>query len=521
MRTPTDAQRAFLSQNLSTGYFWTVLSIDPEGARLVQELAQGQRVYLDTNFVFRVLGIQGPHYIRPAQILLERTQAAGYETSVTPWTVEELKRRLRASREFLRRYPVPPSEYAALAADATSDDDFVTMYWRRVRDEPGLKVDDFLEYFEEVETHLTAMSVPTRSEGCDAVTKRHQDIHDEVVILERATHGGRERPLRTLQHDVKHRLLIEKRRGDANRTFATAGAWFLTYDSVLPRYDNIARSGSSELPFCVSAGSWFQVVEAFNPKSGELGQVLADLLASPYVRYRRTLSKEAAQAIVARTHLHADGTPELAARIFMNSAAVDEIDKAATPEEQVEKIDNALIAAAREVQEEARLAKEQAEEAKARAAVAEAAADERAREAERQQADAIERERALRDEAVRNEAARGDEALRNEIARADQRRADQDAQHQRDVDAANRRAARQGAIARRTRRRLRLGVSLVVGVVIFTVVGLAVGLDAAWTYVVGFGVLLSVLAGIDQFANRSDPVPDALDDVSNDAKSNV
>src|SRR5215210_9078849 len=24
MRTPTDAQRAFLSQNLSTGYFWTV-----------------------------------------------------------------------------------------------------------------------------------------------------------------------------------------------------------------------------------------------------------------------------------------------------------------------------------------------------------------------------------------------------------------------------------------------------------------------------------------------------------------
>ncbi len=128
MRTPTDAQRALLSQNLSTGYFWTVLSIDPEGARLVQELAQGQRVYLDTNFVFRVLGIRGPHYIRPAEILLERTQATGYETCVTPWTIEELRRRLRSSREFLRRYPVPPSEYAALAADATSDDDFVTMY---------------------------------------------------------------------------------------------------------------------------------------------------------------------------------------------------------------------------------------------------------------------------------------------------------------------------------------------------------------------------------------------------------
>jgi len=107
MRTPTDAQRAFLSQNLNTGYFWTVLSIDPEGARLVQDIAQGQRVYLDTNFLFRLLGIQGPRYIRPAEILLERTQSTGYETCVTPWTIEELQRRLKASRDFLKRVSSP------------------------------------------------------------------------------------------------------------------------------------------------------------------------------------------------------------------------------------------------------------------------------------------------------------------------------------------------------------------------------------------------------------------------------
>ena len=235
MRSPSDAQRAFLSLNLSTGYFWTVLSIDPEGARLVQRITQGQRVYLDTNFIFRLLGIQGPRYIRPAEILLDRTQGAGYETCVTPWTVDELRGRLRSSRDFLKQYPVPPSEYAALAAEATSDDDFVTFYWRRVREEPGLKVDDFLAYFDEVEEHLAARQIPVRAEGCTAVNQRHQDIADEVAILEGTTHGGRQRGLRTLQHDLKHRLLIEKRRGDANRSFATAGAWFLTHDSVLPR----------------------------------------------------------------------------------------------------------------------------------------------------------------------------------------------------------------------------------------------------------------------------------------------
>jgi hypothetical protein len=507
MRTPTDGQREFLSQNLSTGYFWTVLSIDPEGARLVQNIAQGQRVYLDTNFLFRLLGIQGPRYVRPAEILLERTQGAGYETCVTPWTVEELQRRLRASREFLKRYPVPPSGYAALAADATSDDDFVTMYWRRVRDEPGLKADDFLAYFDEVETHLAAMGIPIRSEGCEAVSKRHRDIAEEVVLLERVTHGGRQRALGTLQHDAKHRLLIEKRRGDGNRSFATAGAWFLTHDSVLPRYDNLARRGSSDLPFCVSAGSWFQVVEAFNTKSGDLGQTLADMLASPYVRYRRTLSKESAQAIAARTHLHTDGTPELAARVFMNSAALDEIEAAATPEEQAEKIDNALIAAAREIHEEANLAKEQADEARERARQAEAAAQKRAEEAERLKTEAIEREMALREEAVKREAARGEEALRNEVARAESARQEAASRHQSELSLAETRANRQAALARRTRRRLRLGIAFVLALGIFLMVGLAVGLAAAWTYVVAASVLLGIGAAVDQFSNRNDPVP--------------
>ena len=47
----------------------------------------------------------------------------------------------------------------------------------------------------------------------------------------------------------------------------------------------------------------------------------------------------------------------------MNSAVVEEIENTESPEEQTAQIDNALINAAREVQEEARLAKERADEA--------------------------------------------------------------------------------------------------------------------------------------------------------------
>lgn len=497
IRSPSDAQRAFLAQNLNTGYFWTVLSIDPDGANLVQEVVKGQRVYLDTNFLFRLLGIQGPGYVPVSEVLLKKTLEAGYEPVVTPWTRDELLHVLDYSKQFLKQHPIPPSDYAALAADATSDDDFVTLYWRRVRNDPGLSIDDFMAYFDEIDIHLKSKGIKISDEGCKAVGQREDEIADQVALLEGVTHSARPRSLRTLQHDVMHRLLIEKRRGDANRTFATAGAWFLTHDSVLPRYDNAARRESRDrLPFCVSAGSWLQVVEALSPKSGDLDQALADLLASPYVRYRRTLSKESAQAIVARTNVYAEGTPELAARVLMNSAAVDEIEKASSPADQEEKIDNALIAAAHEVQEEARRAKDLAESARAEAKASQSSADQQIRDAERQKEEAIERERALREDAVRNESARGERARDDDKARYEER-----------LSLAEREAQRQAAIAERTRRRLLLGGLAVAAVVVFLLIGLVAGLDVAWAYVLGAFAILGGVAAVDQLVGRRNPVP--------------
>jgi hypothetical protein len=505
IRRPTDIQRTFLAQNLSTGYFWTVLSIDPEGARLVQELVRGQRVYLDTNFVFRLLGIQGPRHIRPAELLLERTSEAGYELAVTPWTIDELQRRLKASRGYLRQNAVPPSEYASLAANAASDDDFVTFYWRRVKDDPGLSVDDFLAYYEQVEEHLKAHGIVVRDEGCTAVNQREYDIGAEVSLLERVLDYGRKKPLkdgqrpwratRTLEHDSKHRLLIEKRRGDGHRTFANANSWFLTYDSLMPRYDYHARRGDSSLPFCVTAGSWVQVVEAFKPKSDDLAAALADLLASPYVRYRRTLSKSAAQAIAARTHMYRGGTPELAARVFMDTAALEEIEQA-TPEEQTEKIDNALIAATQEMREEAQRAKAQAEDARERARKREEAAEAAVQASEQRRADELEREKALRDEAVRNEAARGVSAV--EEAKANAQRAQDEQRERYECELADTRseANARAEDARRARRRIRLVAIFGAVLALAVVAGLAFGFGIVWGAVSAAAILITVVGSL-------------------------
>lgn len=179
VRRPTDAQKALLSGVLNCAFFTTVLTIDPEAAQLVQEVATGQRVYLDTNFVYRLLGVQGPRYVRPAETILRTTQSAGDVCAVTPWTIAEFRRSLQRSQNFLQRYPLPPDEFAVLAAEATSDEDFVTSYWRQAKSS-RVTVEDYVAYQSEVEAHLASRGIALAAEGVTAVEQQTDEIKNEV-----------------------------------------------------------------------------------------------------------------------------------------------------------------------------------------------------------------------------------------------------------------------------------------------------------------------------------------------------
>ena len=199
----------------------------------------------------------------------------------------------------------PPDEFATLAANMTSVEDFVTSYWRQVRD-TQLSVSDYVGYHSEVEAHLAQRGIAIVEEGTKAIDARPDQIDAETTILVRVLAGKSRRP-ELVAHDVKHRLLVRRLRGAGNRTFANAGYWFLTHDRVLPRYNaraaKDAKNGTPRLPFCVSAGAWVQVVEAFRPKTDDFAQTLSDVIASPYIHPRSSISKEAAQAVVARVAL--------------------------------------------------------------------------------------------------------------------------------------------------------------------------------------------------------------------------
>lgn len=448
VKQPTAEQRVYLAGLLKTSFHMTVLTLDPEAGALVQQSIAGHRLYLDTNFLYGLLGLSTATEALAAGRVMELSRKLGYEIAVTPWTIEELRTSLRASQRRVQKNPLPRRDLAELMIASSGGDGFVRGFWIAYRDR-GTKPQDFFEYFAQIETLLEEHDIRCVDEGCKAVDRNHRGIEEQLVVLEPFVSGFKDPKVK--EHDVKHRLLVERLRGDGHIRFSNARYFFLTRDSRLPRYAMATPDGQDvSMPFCVSTSAWLQVMRAFIPRTDDFDQSLVDLLSSPYIRHRGGLSPIAVEEVVGRVDQFEGATPKLASKVLADTALVREIEQA-RPAERDAIVRDAFVLKAKETEDQL-YAVEQREahvRDQRRAAAADAKRLEQQRDAERARAvqiteelDAVraqweqEREQRLRDQ-------------RDERDRLEQQTAAERERLEREVTAARERADQE--VAKRER----------------------------------------------------------------------
>lgn len=369
VKSLTHVQRRYLASLLNTAFHLTVLTLDPAAGRVLKDQISGQRIYLDTNFIYALLGLGSTaNETLAAARLLELTTALGYELAVTSWTTNELRTSLRSAERRLSKLPLPRQDLAALMVMKGGETAVTKAYWMKYH-ETGVRPRDFFDYYKHVESVLKEYDVTVHDEGCTAVEQNRGAIDEQLVLLGRFM-GAKDKEDVVLEHDVKHRLLIERLRGAGHIGFSNARFWFLTRDSKLPRYAMSTLDGSEvALPFCVSTSAWMQVIRAFTPRTDDFDQSLTDLIATPYLRYTRGPGVRPAvvDAVIARVDQYKGGNADLAAEVLADTALVEGIGRAESPAEQDELIDNALISKSEELRIRA-----EAAEAKTAALAAEA-----------------------------------------------------------------------------------------------------------------------------------------------------
>ena len=417
IRSPTQAQRIYLANRLNAAFELTVLTLDPGAIHLVKEQFAGHRVYLDTNFLYALLGYAPADESLAAHRLIALTKDLGFKLAVTPWTVDELRTSLRSSQSHIDGMRLPSRKYADLMIRAASEKGFDRAFWVSYRDS-NISTQDFFDRAAHFEHDFEKLDIEVVKDGCEKVDKKPELIQEYVAVLDHIR-GQQWRETVVLEHDAKHRILIEQLRGDGHLEFSNGRYWFLTQDTKLPLF---ARSmpdsteGRHDLPFCMLSSAWAQIMRAFTPRTSDWEKMVVDLLASPYVGWRRGLDSSAVASVVGRIDQFEGDGVEFAWEVLADTAKMAQVtalkaDGAITTEEVAAYIDGAIIEKASEAQKRAAEAETRAQGATEKAIEAEQAnlaAQERAeqlaadRDEERRRREGIEsdldRERRLRSE---------------------------------------------------------------------------------------------------------------------------
>jgi hypothetical protein len=356
IRHPTPAQREFLANLLNTSFYMTVLTIDPAARQLVQEQVKGHTIYLDTNFLYAVLGAAGAEEVYSARRLIELSRELGFELAVTPWTMSELETSIgRSRRDIEDQSAFIRPELANTMLQTSGEKGFNRYFWQTYRDK-RTKPKDFFDRLDHFEADLKRYGIKEKKDGCVAVEKQTDRIQAYASLLN-SERWPWQKEWVVLEHDSMCRLLVERLRGEGHIQFSNARAWFLTYDTKLPRFaERVPDNGDEppDLPFCISPSAWIQVIRALTPRTEDFDRTVVDLLTSPFVGYRRAIDQSVVQEVVGRMDHLEDASPEMALAVLTDSAKVKEIEAAAEghDEEIVRRtVDAAYSAKATELQE--------------------------------------------------------------------------------------------------------------------------------------------------------------------------
>lgn len=356
IRQPSPDQRRFLAGLLNTSFYMTVLTVDPIADQLVKAQMQGHRIYVDTNFLYAVLGAATPEEVYSSRRLIQMSKELGFEFAVTPWTMDELRTSIGRSRreiEGQKRFIRP--ELADAMLRTSGDKGFNRLFWQSYKDKKTQPKDVFdrLEHFDR---DLANYGIVEVVEGCAQIDREEERV-GEYASLVGAERWPYQKEFVVLEHDAKCRLLIERLRGDGNLSLSNARYWFLTYDTKLPRFARRVPDNGDvppRMPFCVSPSTWIQVVRALTPRTDDFERTVVDLLTSPYVGYQPAVDPVVVQEVVGRMDHFEDASPEMAVAVLTDTAVVSQIGTAVATDDEVaveESVMTAYSTKAREMRE--------------------------------------------------------------------------------------------------------------------------------------------------------------------------
>lgn len=355
----TPKRRVYVTNLLNSSFFWHLIQVDQRCSNLLRSVTKGQRLYLDNNVLYSLVGFDGPNMLKASHTMLKLANELGYDLYVTNKTIDEFHDSLHWQMKELKQKPPLPRELARIAAEKLEKDGFLSCYWSEFV-KSGVSIEEFVSERSHLDIIVSELGIKQTNKFRKEIEQSQELPHEESVLKSVCVSDLSDF---IIEHDAFHRVFINKIRKGPKHHFADAVAWFLTYDGKLPVYDRTARAGKSHLPFCITSDQWVQTNRPFLPRTvdrAEYEESFHTLVTVPFLRSMMPISslEKAHLEVLGRLARYENMSPQLALQVISDRQFMLSVAEETASEKVEEKIESKFVDIAKQLQQEEKKAKE-------------------------------------------------------------------------------------------------------------------------------------------------------------------
>lgn len=329
----------YLDRRLRTAFFYHLLSIDPSASRLAREYVKNKTLYIDTNFIYRLLSLHGVRRARGPIEVAELADELECKLVVTEQTLREFVSSVRYNAEDIRNEPVRSKAYQSVIAEYPSAEGTVTgAFYRELIDGQISSLDEFVRKYENVEHLLEKWNIEVIEEAVltDDIKSDPQFERLKSGFDDWLRHRDSGRKSDKVEHDAFMLWWIRSERGDEARRVVDLDTWFLTYDKKLNAFAaHNATEAEGQRTETLLASEWLQLSRPFLPRTEEHERSFLALIGHPVLYHNESDVVETGQLRRALNRLerYADLPEEVAGAMVASTEFTKRIAQVETEEE--------------------------------------------------------------------------------------------------------------------------------------------------------------------------------------------
>jgi hypothetical protein len=332
LQNPDEKRATYLLELNDSAFFISLLHIDPQLTLLFNNNFSGKILFLDSNIIYRLLGLQTEMLKGMTKQVIEASRRLGCKLCVSKVSIDELDFSLTRAVEYLQCNPPLSPEYEDIKIQYSGEArGFIIAYWKEYA-KTEIPLDHFANKYRHISKILTEeYNIEVTSDYLDIIYK-DPNLQEEINYFNNFLIRGNVNPNRPymqnpeyyitrhpalIRHDVILMMIIKKIRGIERYSFNTIPAWLITADGHVIDYSHKESSSSkNKLPIAIHAREWLLFLRPWLPRTDDYNKAMVALISSEHIRSFNSFSPILIDQAIRILQSYKDMTPKLAAEML-------------------------------------------------------------------------------------------------------------------------------------------------------------------------------------------------------------